>query len=81
MRILRNVSAQELIKRLQSLGYETTRQRGSHIRLTTEQGGMHHITIPNHSPLRVGTVSGILSDVANHFDMTKSELVARLFEE
>ena len=31
-----------------SPGYEVTRQTGSHLRLTTEVNGEHHITIPNH---------------------------------
>jgi hypothetical protein len=28
---------------------------GSHLRLTTDQNGQHHITIPNHDPLKIGT--------------------------
>jgi glycerophosphoryl diester phosphodiesterase len=33
-------------------GYQTTRQTGSHLRLTTDKNGIHHITIPNHDPLK-----------------------------
>jgi hypothetical protein len=49
------------------------------MRLTTQQGGEHHITIPEHSSLRVGTLSGILSDVAAHVGIDRAALAAALF--
>ena len=55
MKIPQNVKGKELIKRLQILGYEVTRQVGSHVRLSTEKDGKHSITIPNHNPIKVGT--------------------------
>jgi len=61
------------------LGYESTRQVGSHIRLTTRENGEHHITIPSHNPLKVGTLSSILKDIAEHFKITKEKLFERLF--
>ncbi|MFM7853545.1 MAG: type II toxin-antitoxin system HicA family toxin [Flammeovirgaceae bacterium] len=48
MKLPRDVSGSEFAKLLKKLGYTVTRQTGSHIRLTTEQNGQHHITIPNH---------------------------------
>jgi len=60
MRIPRDISGQDLIKYLKPYGYIVTRQTGSDIRLTTEQNGQHHITIPNHDPLKIGTLSGII---------------------
>ena len=57
MKLPRDVSGDDLAKALRVLGYETTRQTGSHCRLTTSLGGEHHVTIPRHSPLRVGTHS------------------------
>jgi predicted RNA binding protein YcfA (HicA-like mRNA interferase family) len=54
----------DLAKRLGRLGYEVTRQTGSHLRLKTTEGGQHHVTIPNHDPLKVGTLAEILNDVA-----------------
>ncbi|MCX5727868.1 MAG: type II toxin-antitoxin system HicA family toxin [Nitrospirae bacterium] len=42
------------------LGYSVTRQTGSHLRLMTSEHGEHHLTIPLHSPLRIGTLSAIL---------------------
>jgi len=80
MRIPRDISGLELIKLLNSFGYQISRQTGSHIRITTEMNGLHHITIPNHNPLRIGTISSILLEVAQHFNMTKDVLVNQLFE-
>ena len=51
MKLPRNVSGQELIKKLKKLGYLPTRQTGSHIRLTTQEKGTHRLTIPNHNPI------------------------------
>jgi len=61
------------------LGYRIERQTGSHIRLTTTKNGEHHITIPNHSPIKVGTLNAILKDIANHFETTRENLIDQLF--
>jgi len=79
MKLPRNVSGERLTKALKVLGYEVTRQTGSHLRLTTIQNGEHHVTIPRHDPLRIGTFAGILDDVAVHFSLTRDDLVAKLF--
>lgn len=79
MKLPRDISAQELIKSLQKLGYTISRQKGSHIRLTTISNGEHHITVPNHDPVKLGTLSSIIGDVANHFKQTKEEIAERLF--
>jgi hypothetical protein len=49
------------------------------MRLTTTQNGAHHVTVPVHDPLRIGTLRSILTDVAAHFGMTWDDLVERLF--
>jgi predicted RNA binding protein YcfA (HicA-like mRNA interferase family) len=79
MRIPRDLTGKELIKALGKLGYEVTRQSGSHIRLTTSRNGTHHVTIPDHRPIKVGTLSGILGDIAAHHQMTREELLTLLF--
>lgn len=79
MNLPRDIDASKLIKALRKLGYETTRQSGSHIRLTTQQNGQQNLTIPNHDPLRIGTLNAILTEVAQHFGVSKQELVERLF--
>ena len=75
MRIPRDLDASELIKILKRFGYVPTRQAGSHIRLTTDRNGQHHITIPNHTPLKIGTLNAILSDVASHFGISKESIL------
>ncbi len=80
MKIPRNIDADQLIKMIGSFGYVQTRQSGSHIRLTTIENGIHHVTIPNHRPIRVGTLNAILHDIAEHFDLTKEELLKILFD-
>jgi predicted RNA binding protein YcfA (HicA-like mRNA interferase family) len=79
MRLPRDVNAQELIKHLKKLGYSVTRQSGSHIRLTTQSQGEHHITILNHSPIKIGTLSSILADVGEHFHKTKEDIIEEIF--
>ena len=79
MRIPRDLTGKELIKALGKLGYGVTRQSGSHIRLTTSLNGTHHITIPDHRPIKVGTLAGILGDIAAHHQMTRDELLSQLF--
>ncbi|HJY84101.1 MAG TPA: type II toxin-antitoxin system HicA family toxin [Candidatus Binatia bacterium] len=79
MRLPRDLSGKELVQALKTLGYQVTRQTGSHMRLTTQEHGEHHVTIPQHDALRVGTLAAILADVAAHFELSRDELVDRLF--
>ena len=79
MKLPRSLSGRELAKALRRVGYLATRQTGSHIRLTCPTPSEHHVTIPDHSPLKVGTLAAILSDVAGHQKMTREELIERLF--
>ena len=79
MKLPRSLSAQELIKVLSKYRYEVDRQKGSHIRLTTSENGEHYITIPNHDPIKIGTLSSILGEVANHLAKTKEEVIGELF--
>ncbi len=78
MKLPRNLTGLELIKILEVLGYKITRQSGSHIRITTLRNGEHHVTIPAHSPLKIGTLAAIISDIAQHFNLTRDELLNRL---
>lgn len=78
MRIPRDLSGADLVKRLGRLGYEVTRQTGSHIRLTSRVEGEHHVTIPNHDPLRIGTLAAILDGVAAHHGLTREALSQRI---
>ena len=79
MKLPRDVSGRELAKTLAAFGYEITQQTGSHLRLTTQSGGEHHITVPAHTALKVGTLNAVLRDVAEHAGLSRAEVVERLF--
>ena len=78
MRLPRDVGGAELQRALRRLGYEKVRQRGSHVRITTQLNGEHHEVIPLHSPIRAKTLSSILKSVARHHDMTVEEVLGIL---
>lgn len=75
MKLPRDLSGQDLVKTLKILGYEVSHQTGSHIRLTTQEKGEDHITIPAHNPLKVGTLNAILKTVANHLAATQLDCI------
>jgi predicted RNA binding protein YcfA (HicA-like mRNA interferase family) len=80
MKLPRDLDARKLVNALEAqLGYEITRQVGSHIRLTTVENGKHSVTVPAHNPIRVGTLAKILDEVAGHFQVSRGELLTRLF--
>lgn len=79
MRLPRDVSGRDLSRALGALGYEVVRQTGSHIRLTSRSEPQHHVTIPDHPALRVGTLAGVVADVAAHLGLTREQVLERLF--
>ena len=80
MKLPRDVSGSRLATLLGSFGYETTRQRGSHLRLScTTMGRAHHLTVPLHRSLAVGTLARIVTDVAQYLEIDRDELVRQLF--
>ncbi len=70
MRLPRDIDGPQLAKALAVLGYETTRQKGSHVRLTTERDGQNHEVIPWHHPIKTGTLAAILKRIALHHGLT-----------
>ena len=80
VRLPRDLSGRDLARALRRYGYEVTRETGSHMRLTTQQGGEHHVTLPDHDSLRLGTLSSILADVAQHLKIERNALANELFE-
>ena len=75
----RDLSTDELVRRLKAYGYRPTRQTGSHIRLTTERNGQHHITIPQKRQLTIGKVNAVLWEMVRHFQIERKELVDQIF--
>ena len=80
VRLPRDLSSHDSRRELRRYGYEVTRETGSHMRLTTQQGGEHHVTLPDHDSLRLGTLSSILADVAQHLKIERNALANELFE-
>lgn len=79
MRLPRDLSGQELIARLKKLGYTSVRQTGSHVRLTYSSAeAEYHLTIPLHTPLRVGTLNAILGEIAQQLNLSREEILQRL---
>jgi predicted RNA binding protein YcfA (HicA-like mRNA interferase family) len=79
VRLPRDISGTEFIRRLKKLNYIPTRQTGSHVRLTYASIPQHHITVPLHDSLRVGTLSAIIGDIAVHQNVDKAKIIERLF--
>ena len=78
MRLPRDIDGEQLVKALGRLGYRVVRQTGSHIRLHCEEPS-HSITVPEHRPIKVGTLAAILADVAERHELERPALIERLF--
>jgi predicted RNA binding protein YcfA (HicA-like mRNA interferase family) len=80
VRLPRDWGEEKLAQHLLRFGYEVTRQTGSHMRLTTHQGGEHHVTIPRPSPLRVGTLNGHPQRRSRHFYIERNGALEDILE-
>jgi predicted RNA binding protein YcfA (HicA-like mRNA interferase family) len=80
VKLPRDLSGIDLAQRLLGLGYTVSRQTGSHLRLTKHtEKGEHHLTIPSHRVLKVGTLNSILNEIAQYHEISKGELLTQLF--
>lgn len=80
MKLPRDLSGLQLASALHRYGYSIVRQTGSHIRLrSTLKGTEHHVTIPSHKALSIGTLSRILADVAGYLEIPRTQLTEELF--
>ncbi|MGC8690992.1 MAG: type II toxin-antitoxin system HicA family toxin [Caldisericum sp.] len=80
MKTPRDIGYKDLIKSLERIGYEVSRQSGGHIRLTAKIGEKtHHITIPAHNPIKIGTLNSIVNELSNVLEISKAELIEKLF--
>ena len=78
MKLPRDVGDATLVAALGRLGYEKVRQRGSHLRITTQERGEHHEVVPLHDPIRTKTLSSILKSIARHHGIGVPELLRKL---
>jgi len=80
VRLPRDISGTQLAHLLQKYGYQIDHQTGSHIRLVSNfKITEHKITIPSHDPLKIGTLNGILNELAAYLKTDKETLVQQLF--
>lgn len=79
MKVPRDLDAKTLIKALEKYwGYRVVRQVGSHVRLETDEPTNHPVTVPAHSPIKIGTLNAILRSIANHKQTTRDEILKKL---
>ena len=80
MKLPRDVSGKKLAKLLRRHGYEETRQTGSHLRLSSSaMGRTHHVTVPLHRRIAVGTLARIVTEIALYLETERDELAVLLF--
>ncbi len=76
MKLPRDLSGAELIKLLcKHHGYRQLDQEGSHVILQTETPRHHRLAVPNHNPLRIGTLNSILRAVAEAKGIEKEDVL------
>ena len=78
MKLPRDVAPEMLIHALAVLGYQPTRQTGSHVRITTELHQEHHEVIPMEHPIKAGTLHAILSSIGEHHGLSVDDLIELL---
>ena len=74
MRLPGDLSGTDLIAVLCRDGYQRVHQVGSHVILQREDPH-HRIAIPDHNPLRVGTLNSILRAVATAQNIEKKQIL------
>jgi predicted RNA binding protein YcfA (HicA-like mRNA interferase family) len=79
MKIPRDLSGAQLVKVLcRDWDYRVVHQEGSHIILQTYVPSHQRLSVPNHNPLRVGTLNGILRAVSAHKGVERQQLLDNL---
>jgi len=77
MKLPRDLHGRELAAALcHHWDYRQVNQVGSHIILQTETPVHHRLSIPDHKPLRIGTLNGILRDIAAAKRTTREAILA-----
>lgn len=78
MKLPRDLSGRELVKILcKHWDYAQVNQEGSHIILQTETPSRQRIPVPDHNPLRLGTLNSILRLIATHKGVEKESILRR----
>ena len=76
MKLPRDMGGTELIKLpCKHHGYRQVNQEGSHVILETDSPRLHWLAVPDHNPLRIGTLNAILRAVAAVKHLEKEEVL------
>ena len=76
MKLPRDLSGEALVKHFcKHWEYLKIHQVGSHIILQTQHPTPHRIAVPQHTPLRIGTLNAILSSIAAHKNVSKEAIL------
>jgi predicted RNA binding protein YcfA (HicA-like mRNA interferase family) len=79
VKIPRDVAGRALVKHLcKKWDYSVMKQEGSHIILQTETPSRQRIPVPDHNPVRLGTLNSILRFVAQHKGVEKEDVLRDL---
>jgi predicted RNA binding protein YcfA (HicA-like mRNA interferase family) len=78
VKLPRDLEGRTLVKALcRDWDYREVNQTGSHIILQTETPSHQRIPVPDHSPIRIGTLNNILRLVADHKGWIEKTFYAR----
>jgi len=79
MKVPRDLSGAQLVKVLcRDWNYRVMHQEGSHIILQTDVPAHQRLSVPNHNPLRVGTLNSIVRAISSHKGVERLELLDAL---
>jgi predicted RNA binding protein YcfA (HicA-like mRNA interferase family) len=79
MKLPRDLAGAHLVEILcRDFGYRKVHQVGSHVILEADAPRSHRLAVPNHKPLRLGTLNSILRAVSLAKGIDRSALLHKL---
>jgi predicted RNA binding protein YcfA (HicA-like mRNA interferase family) len=79
VKLPRDIAGRDLVRALiRNWDYREVNRVGSHIILQTETPTHHRVSVPDHDPLRIGTLTAILRSIARAKNVSREELIASL---
>ena len=79
MKLPRDARGRDVVKALcRDWGYREVHQVGSHIILQTDLPSPHRLSVPDHHPLRLGTLNAIVRAVAAHKRVERQQVLQTL---
>jgi|UniRef100_UPI00378461C0 predicted RNA binding protein YcfA (HicA-like mRNA interferase family) len=78
MKLPRDLTGEDLLRGLRRIGYVLDRQAGSHMIAKCAFPRPHSVTVPNHKPLKIGTLSAILHEIGLQRDLSVEALLAEM---